>query len=244
MTRDKFGTVAALQYANRPKLDFATIVREFDTSFQLVDGQERSQTWISSDLVIIDRDLVRVALGWLDPTAADAPWHLIVAVGHTPRQANIAPVPGYIDSLAQYIVGHFSYLLPYDALLHGTVNRPVSSKVIRTVADLLRFSENTVPHDILPRDKDRFIVTGTQMCPLNASLETNGHHAPPDEAHNHDDTHASTPIDVNLRAEHGISLPKRLTIYTLGMTMALQVPPLGAFLLTYAALRDGAIAIS
>ena len=67
MTREKFGTVAALQYAKRPKLDFATIVKEFDNSFQLIEGQERSQTWICRDIVMIDRDVVRVAMGWLNP---------------------------------------------------------------------------------------------------------------------------------------------------------------------------------
>lgn len=252
MNTDTYGTVAALQYAKRPKLDFATIVKEFDNSFQLIEGQERSQTWVCRDTVIIDREIIRIALGWLNPSTPGAPWHLIIAIGNTPKQADNTPIPGYLAALAQYIVGHFSYILPYDAILHGTANRPVSSEVIRTVADLLRLSENAVPHDSPPIESDNITNNIDDERPgpisdarLNEILENiPGNTKRAFDAPDDTDTATASDIVADAAAEDAISLPKRLTIYTLGLTMAMQVPPVGAFLLTYAALRDGAVTIS
>ena len=86
MTPQSYGSVVAMEFKARPSVSFEDIVEEFDVAFQMVDSQSRSLTWEREDTAIIDRDYVRVAMGWLPSKSKGQPWHLIIAVGSSPDE--------------------------------------------------------------------------------------------------------------------------------------------------------------
>ena len=99
MENSSFGTVSALQFQARPELNFVDIVEEFDIAFQMADSPTRGLKWDCDDVAILDRDLLRIALGWVEPSDEDQPWYLIIGVGPSPdMQGNPADLG--------YFIGH------------------------------------------------------------------------------------------------------------------------------------------
>ena len=212
MRRKNHGSVAALQYNSRPELEFADIVEEFDIAFQMIENQKRSLTWDCDDVAILDRETIRVALGWLEPDTPDAPWYLIVTVGANTDVKHNLPAPEYYDALAKYIAERIDRYLPFDAVMYGKASRPIGSELIDVVTDLLKLSAQATPDDVAP--------AGASQGRRDAAGQT--HH----------------PGQGDLVAIEAPSAPKRLTVYAVSCTVMLQVPPIGAFMMVYAFLRD------
>lgn len=207
----KFGTIAVLEYRKKPQLGFADIVEEFDISFQMADTGQRSLTWDCDDVAILDRESLRIALGWIEPFDPGASWHLVIAVGSSPAGDERPPVPGYFEAMSQHIVDHTDSYLPYDTVMQGEASCPIGSELIDRVADLLESSTGQIADSapyVAPQD---FILTSEDEPMIDISL---------------------------VSTDKEISLPKRLTIYTLSCSFLLQVPAVGAFMLVYSLLRD------
>ena len=234
MGQGSFGTVSALQFHTRPELDFADIVEEFDIAFQMVDSPTRSLKWDCDDVAILDRDTVRVALGWIEPAEKNQPWYMIVAAGPTPELHDSPPESGFYAAFLAYIVERTAEFLPYDAALFGDASQPVGTLLIDTVTDLLRLSENATPDDRAPDPASENIWNEAPIGSASATRETRKQRMREQARARQDwdiDGHAVPQIAA-------ISLPKRLTIYTLSYSLLLQIPAIGAFLFVYTILRD------
>ena len=211
MSYNKFGTVAVLEYRKKPKIGFLDIVEEFDISFQMADTGRRSITWDCDDVAILDRETLRIALGWIEPRKPGASWHLVIAVGCSPQGEKCPPAFGYFEAMSQHIVENTNSYLPYDTMMQGDASCAIGSELIDLVADLIDTSADQKADNTPYIAPDDMILTADDEPEPNISLVT---------------------IDSE------ISLPKRLTIYTLSCSFMLQVPPIGAFMLVYSLLRD------
>src|SRR6056297_1553764 len=98
------GYVVGFEYGACPRMDFHDIVEEFDLSFQLVDAQTRALVWDCDDIAVIERDYLRVALGWLPPDDDGGPWHLVAAVGPCDSASGDAPDEASLTFLADQII--------------------------------------------------------------------------------------------------------------------------------------------
>ena len=218
------GSVAALQYNSLPDMEFADFVEEFDISFQMIENQKRSLSWDCDDVAIVERDTIRVALGWLAPDKDGAPYYIIIAVGPNPKVKHNPPDPAYYAALAKYITERTNRFLPHDAVMLGTASRPVGIELIDVVADLLKLSADAAPDDMAPGQPNR-------------ARGWRGRKAASDHLH-----HTTKPKHHSGRGDiialPASSPPKRLTIYALSCTLMLQVPAIGAFMFVYAILRD------
>ena len=134
MTQHRPGTIAALQYSQRPPLDFTDIVEEFDIAFQDDSISRRRLTWDCDDVAIFDRETVRVALGWMPPESEDQPWHLIVAVGTSPDAADTPITREFCEDMAAHILERTSEYLPYDAVLRSEADGAIDAEMIDTIA--------------------------------------------------------------------------------------------------------------
>ncbi|MEM7733040.1 MAG: hypothetical protein AAF280_09690 [Pseudomonadota bacterium] len=65
MNAQVYGSVVAMEFKACPKVPFEDYVEDFDLAFEMVDSATRSLTWERADLAFIDRDYVRVAIGWV-----------------------------------------------------------------------------------------------------------------------------------------------------------------------------------
>ncbi|WP_120501374.1 hypothetical protein [Roseovarius sp. EL26] len=211
MSYNDFGTIAVLEYRQKPKIGFSDIVEEFDIAFQMADTGVRSLTWDCDDVAILDRETLRIALGWLKPNRPGNSWHLVIAVGSSPQGEKCPPTAGYFEAMSQHIVEHTNSYLPYDTVMQGEASCAIGSDLIDLVADLVDDSSDQVADNAPYVAPDDMILTADDEPEQSISLVSIG---------------------------EKISLPKRLTIYTLSCSFLLQVPAIGAFMLVYSLLRD------
>lgn len=249
METQNFGSVVAMEYRSRPSIDFADIVEEFDIAFQMVDSRTRSLTWDCDDVAIIDRDYVRVALGWLPPDDDTGFWHLVVAVGAAPDEDMSKIEKSAFGFLADMIVDRTNDYLPSTAVLHGEANKPVGPELIDTVFDLLRLDTSDMHGD---KTKGKRTVDDTKpKTPFEEYSDMVNSLSPPWVG---SPEHRSFPesssgdefVDLAaLQSQSNFALPRsapsqplRLTIHTLALSLFLYAPALGAFLFAYSMLRD------
>jgi len=211
MSKKTTGAIAALEYHTPPRLDFPDIVEEFDLSSNALSTQVRGLTWDGDDIAIIDREAVRIVLGWLPPASARKPHYLVIAVGPPGRKPRSVLDPDAYDVLLRRAIDRVRGYLPYDARLYGTATQPITSALVDQTFDLL---SSTAPDVPAPETGKR------------------------DAAQRHD--WAEGAVNGGRRFELGktATVPLRLTIITFGLTLFLHVPPLGAALLTYSTLRE------
>lgn len=266
MEKQAFGSVVALEFRRRPSINFADIVEEFDIAFQLVDSRTRSLTWDCDDIALIDRDSLRVALGWLPAKEDDGSWHLVIAVGLPPQARDDEIDLGSIKFLADRIVERTREFLPFNAVMHGEATQPVSADLVDTVFDLLRTSTSEMASDTAKRRKpaarpeasatthpqesaaDPYADMVHSMSPpwmTDAEAESKG---PRKALYPHEPE--GFPHRVGLSGEFTNQMgqllltraeptkPLRLTIHTLALSLCLYVPALGAALFAYTMLRD------
>lgn len=235
MTPHAHGVVTALEYRTRPEMAFADIVEEFDIALQFVDATKRSLTWDCEDIAVIERDNLRIGLGWLPSEEPGTPWYLIFAVGPVQDRKLPAVASESLDFLAQRIVERTSEFLPADAVLHGEAGQPVSPDLIDTLLDLLRQTA-TARRDDAPaaqpqRDRAAREIRVSPAMPDAADGETIDAGA--------DEGRVAQAGRRWLPALQGqASGPMRLSIHTFALTLMLHVPALGAFLFVYGLLRD------
>jgi len=220
MSRQIHGEIAALEYHGSPGMDFPDIVEEFDIASHGLATQIRRLTWDGDDIALIDRECVRIALGWLPPERANRPHYLVIAIGPPPRRKGRETGfdPSAYSLLLQRALERVCRYLPCDALLRGPSSQPVGAALLDRTFDLLGATA--------PRLRPEDIETGQRK---RAEARDGGWQRD-----------AITPEALPVIP----SQPLRLTVVTLGLTLFLHAPPVGAALLTYTALREAQPLIS
>lgn len=213
MSRQTYGEIAALEYHGPPGMDFPGIVEEFDIASHGLATRVRRLTWDGDDIALIDRECVRIALGWLPPRREDRPHYLVIAIGPPlGRNRRAAFDAGAYSVLLERALDRVSGYLPFEALLRGQGSQSVGVALLDRTFDLLAATA--------PRLSKTDIETARRK-----RAETR-HGAWSDGA-----IEPSTLPVIP-------SQPLRLTVVTLGLTLFLHAPPIGMALLTYTALRE------
>lgn len=244
MSANSYGSVVAMEFAARPDISFSDFVEDFDAAFQMVDSTTNSLSWERDTLAIIDRDYVRVAVGWLPSAGKDSPWHLIYAVGSSPDEDLSKIELSSYDFLADRILDRTNDVLPATAVLRGEASQPIGPKLIDTLFELLCTDTSDLPADTdLPdpvireeAEEDYADMVETMVPPWAKCPEL-------------DDRYSKELFDkaeealVKKNAQKALnqkecSDPMRLTIHTLALSLCLYVPPLGAAMFAYTMLRD------
>lgn len=243
MTSQSYGSVVAMEFKARPSVSFRDIVEEFDVAFQMIDSQSRSLAWDADDVAIIDRDYVRVAMGWLPSGGKGQPWHLIFAVGSSPDEDLTKIEMSSYDFLADRILDRTNEFLPSTAVLRGEASQPVGSGLIDMLFDLLRPDTTDLPGDT---DTPDDVIRGEDEAGYADMVDTM---LPPWERDTTKEMYSKAVFD-EAEAKLGernrmfqltqseCSEPMRLTIHTLALSMCLYVPPLGAAMFAYTMMRD------
>ena len=264
MTRTSHGFVTALQFNSHPRMDFHDIVEEFDIALQKHPTQLRSLTWDCDDIAILDRESMRVALGWLPPDDATSgqPWYIIVAVGARPGRRTPRFDTHAYEMLSKRLAERMRGYLAFDAVLRGPANRPVGADLIDATFDLLRSNAGDIatgttpaPEDPVTEDEGPFLNeararTAARQPSLRPRAGRSRADALPRDvgrmatAAAERMANASAPRQTTgtVQDAHVLpdlpSVPQRLTIFTFSLTMLMYVPAIGAMLLTYSALRE------
>jgi hypothetical protein len=214
MSRQIHGEIAALEYHSPPGMGFADIVEEFDIASHGLATQVRRLTWDGDDIALIDRECVRIALGWHRPEREDRPYYLVIAIGPPPRRKAHATGfdPSAYGVLLDRALDRLSSYLPCDALLRGSASQTVGTALLDRTFDLLGATA--------PRVSAADIETGRRK--RAEAREGDWQRDAIDPA-----TLPAIP-----------SQPLRLTVVTLGLTLFMHVPAIGIALLTYTALRE------
>ena len=133
MSRQTYGEIAALEYHGPPGMEFPDIVEEFDIASHGLATQVRRLTWDGEDIALIDRECVRIALGWLPPERKDRPHYLVIAIGPPPRKKRLGTGfdPGAYGVLLERALERVGSYLPYDALLRGPSAQAVACIIIQ-----------------------------------------------------------------------------------------------------------------
>lgn len=214
MSRHTHGEVAALEYHGAPDMGFPDIVEEFDIASNSLATHVRRLTWDGEDIALIDRECVRIALGWLPPERENRPHYLIIAIGPPPRRNRRET--GFDDTaysvLLDRALERVGSYLPYDAILRGPASQSVSAALMDRTFDLLGA---TAPK-LKPADIEAALRKRAEAREGDWKREALEPEALPDIP----------------------SQPLRLTVVALGLTIFLHAPPVGAALLTYTALRE------
>ncbi len=243
MIPQSYGSVIAMEFKARPSVSFEDIVEEFDVAFQMVDSKSRSLSWERDDVALIDRDYVRVAMGWLPSKSKGQPWHLVIAVGSSPDEDLSKIEMSSYDFLADRILDRTNEFLPSTAVLRGEASQPIGGALVDTLFDLLSAntaelaSDTEAPSDVIRDDyeSDYADIVDTMLPPWEREQ--------PDPAYSKaafDEAEAK--MEENSRTfqigQAECSEPMRLTIHTLALSMCLYVPPLGAAMFAYTMMRD------
>jgi hypothetical protein len=237
-----YGSVVAMEFRTRPSVDFKHIVEEFDTAFQMVDARSRSLSWDCDDIAIIDRDDLRVALGWLPANEADKRWHLIIAVGVPPQIEAESIDIGSLRYLASAIAERTQDYLPFSAVMHGEATQPISADLIDIVFELVRHdgpaTDATVSRQSTPlQDEAGADAPETTMHDSGVTAFKEGTGSPTMKAGElFDQIQESLGVYITDPAEPTDA--RRLSIHGLALGMCVLAPPVGAGMLTYTLLRD------
>ncbi len=228
MSRQIYGQIAALEYLEPPALGFPDIVEEFDIAAQTLPARLRRLTWDGEDIALIDRETLRIALGWLPPEQPGSAHYLVIALGPNGRKRELAMDPKAYERLLRRVIERVDDYLPFDTELYGPATRPISSALIDKIFDLLNRHpvgrSRTRPRpEMARRTNQTFFHKGRE-------------HPEPDPQHER----CAPPQDVDEArlVPPPTSVPMRLTIITFGLTLFLHAPPIGAGLLTYTFLRE------
>lgn len=175
MSRKTYGAIAALEYHAPPEIDFPGIVEEFDLSSNALATQVRSLTWDGDDIAIIDREALRIMLGWLPPESAHKPHYLVIAVGPPGRAPRARLDESAYDTLLRRAIDRVRGYLPFDAKLYGSATRPVNSGLMDQTFELLTATAPDTPvaqekSDETPHDWAQGAVDGARQLPQTESV--------------------------------------------------------------------------
>lgn len=248
MTPQSYGSVIAMEFKARPSIAFSDIVEEFDVAFQMVDSQTKSLTWDCDDIAIIDRDYVRVAMGWLPSKSKGQPWHLVIAVGCAPKEDVTKIEMSSYDFVADRILDRTHEFLPSTAVLRGEASQPIGPALVDTLFDLLQTDTSDAskaaddrPYEsedeIRSEEEDNYADMVDSMNPPWVSNKDD-ENAYSKEMFDKAEEEMARQNQMFMLSQSECSQPMRLTIHTLALSMFLYVPPLGAALFTYTMMRD------
>ncbi|MEM6499317.1 MAG: hypothetical protein AAF709_21650 [Pseudomonadota bacterium] len=244
MNAQAHGSIVAMEFKAAPGISFKAFVDDFDLAFQMVDSRTRSLSWERDDIAIVDRDYVRVALGWLPSEAKGKPWHLIIAVGSAPDEDLTRIEPASYEFLADRILDRTSEFLPATAVLRGEASQPVAAPLMDNLFDLLSAEDSAIHGDTdAPEDVIREGEEGNYADMVDSMLppwarDANRSEDFADKVFDKADEMLIEKNPLFKLGQSECSDPMRLTIHTLALSMCLYVPPLGAALFTYTMLRD------
>lgn len=255
METQSFGSVVAMEFSYKPSIDFADIVEEFDIAFQMVDSRKRSLTWDCDDIAIIDRDFVRVALGWLPAKQDGQSWHLVIAVGTSKSNEPTTIEPQSYRYIADRIVERTQEYLPSTSVLHGDAHQPIGATLVDTTFDLLRMntqdmhgdtqSAQSDPSRKAPEPDSYADMVDSMSPPWMGETARSGADAsrgetgePAAESWQQSASGFTNDLGQMLLTRAEPTQPMRLTIHTLALSLCLYVPALGAAMFAYTMLRD------
>lgn len=220
MSRQTHGEIAALEYHGPPEMAFPDIVEEFDIASHGLATQVRRLTWDGDDIALIDRECVRIALGWLPPERESRPHYLVIAIGPPPRRKGRTTGfdPGAYGVLMDRALERVGTYLPYDAMLRGPASQAVGAALLDRTFDLLG-------------------ATAPRLRPEDVEIARRKRAEARDGGWKRDAVEPEALPQIP-------SPPLRLTVVALGLTLFLHAPPVGAALLTYTALREAQPLIS
>lgn len=235
MSEQSFGAVTALEFRVSPEQGFEDIVEEFDIAFRPLGLTRRSLIWDGEDIAIIERDSIRIVLGWLAPDHPGARSFLILAIGNAPNHRGATLDLNTCSMLSTLLLNHAKGYLPVSSVLHADATQPVGTELIDMICELLRHDGpySDAPADDMQNPPNQEFDTAPD--PADPAMDFAMFGQSQDRAGTADILDAEY---VDLDRAQELSLPKRLTIYTLGATMLLYTPPVGATLLVYTTLRD------
>lgn len=249
MSQDSKCIVACLAYGVEPELSFPEIVSTFGDVLDSHRMQHRSISFDADDIALIDLDMMRIALGWYRPETSDQSWYLAIAVGPSPNALGQTMPRRVSERLAQSIIDRVNADLPFDAVLWSDTTPPLDVDKMDQILDALS-GLASMPHDARSSGAQdvRSVMAGAE-----ANARASGG-APADHLHvgdvqdttpQHDaeatDKHSSARrlfAEVYVEKPQGCSLQMYLTVYTLGTTLLLMTPPVGAAMLAYTVMRD------
>ncbi|WP_371224880.1 hypothetical protein [Roseovarius sp. 2305UL8-3] len=231
-----YGAITALQFDVSSKQVFKEIVEDLDTTFQPYGLNHCCLNWYSDNVAIIERDSLRILLGWLPAESEDEPCVMVFSVGHTTEGGNLLVPRDTCEFVRDVLVGHLESYLNFEIVFQSDATQPVDTELVRTVAEILdRSYAGTFQDDPqqISQPQQRQTRALTRDILLEAKLKQAN--TPPFQELNviGDESWHDEIIE-----DDEISLPQRLTIYALGATMLIYTPPVGAALLTYTTLRD------
>lgn len=255
MNAQVYGSVVAMEFKARPKVAFQDFVEDFDLAFQMVDSITRSLTWERDDLAIVDRDYVRVAIGWLPSPGKGQPWHLVMVVGSSPDEDMSKVEPASYEFLADRILDRTHEFMPATAVLRGEAKEPITPELMDTLCDLLSAEVGDQAHDVAHatrpdgaspetvrvNDEEFYADMVETMVPPWAHCADMDDRSRNVYSKFEFDKAEEELIEKNVvhaMSDSQSSDPMRLTIHTLALSIAFYVPPLGAALFAYTMLRD------
>lgn len=239
MSKQFYGTIAALEFnAPSPAL-FRTIVGDLDSSFQPYGMTKCCSTWLGDNVAVIERDSLRVLLGWLPARCDSEHCVLVFAVGHTTEGGNILVPRETCEFVRDVLISHLESYLQFDTVFQADATQPVDMDLVCTVAEILEMGDTATKFmeadntDEQPQRRTRAL---TRDIVLDATLPKTA--IVPAAEKLPEIVESREEILMDGMEEDEISLQKRLTIYALGATMLIYTPPVGATLLVYTTLRD------
>lgn len=244
MQEQNFGTIAALEFCVPPPQGFEDIVEELDIAFQPVGLTRRTLIWDSDDIAIIERDSLRVLLSWVAPLDDNGHGFLILAIGQSPRHSNLVLDRPTTEFVKEVLLDHLGSYLEFQSVFHAEATQPVSTELVDTVYEILcrdyAYPPQTAPQpepEVEPEAEEVYTESpwyqNIDVAHARAAFERMRQASSSTSRRQH--PHEQ---DLEPAKPEEISLPKRLTIYTLGATMLIYTPPVGASLLVYSTLRD------
>mgnify|MGYP005852614475 CR=1 FL=1 len=243
MTEQNFGTIAALQFCVPPSQGFEDIVEELDISFRPYGLTRRTLTWDSEDIAIIERDSLRVLLGWLPAVCKGMPSFLVFAVGHATNGGNLLVNRETCEFVKEVLIEHLGSYLNFETVFHAEATQPVETDLVDTVTEILHRDFATPATRQPPRDENIRGWTRDRAYTRDIAQQKGRRKTRLQDLEVLDfdiETDVDTPSTrmTGTALPDEMSLPKRLTIYTLGATILIYTPPVGAFVLVYSTLRD------
>lgn len=237
MTYTGPGLVVALRFDARPDLEFADIVEEFDIAFRF-GTDHRALIWQGDDTAFLDRENLRLALRWVTPLLAKDPWHLVLGLGSAPGHENPFGSCEVCEAFLQHILEHLTNYLPPDQLLQTPIDSALDATLLTEMAENLRLGEDALRTRARPKSSEEAeAAEQAEPAPKPRPAPEKEPHSPEMHALREALNEAVQDAD-RLADQPGVSLPMHMTIYVLGATMLLHVPPVGGALLTYSLLRD------
>ncbi|MEL6410104.1 MAG: hypothetical protein AAGK67_14625 [Pseudomonadota bacterium] len=222
MYQENESSIAAFGYREAPSVDFPRFVHEIDMLLQKTDKVPRQILWPEDNIAMIDRDGLRIALGFLPPSENERFSYIIVGVC-TLEDLTYGVQKISNMHLVDKLVQRIKVDIPYDTIMRGETPEPVNEALLYSMFDLLRAA--FVPEG-KRSDSDSVGVAAdeTAMASYGVILS--------------DDVEKKLSQMPPKLARTKPPLPVRLVIHALALSVTLITPPLGAFLFTYSVLRD------